>query len=111
VGAGSFCRRSAGCDDCSGGFELQFLLTIELHQPFTPPTHTNQVQVQPHLPRTQAYTHPPTPPNKYSIRHTHILEDPFDDPPQLEEHIPEQSPEPQFELVSALCVLCGLYML
>ena len=33
------------------------------------------------------------------IRHTIVLDDPFDDPPQLEEHIPEQSPEPQFEKV------------
>lgn len=31
------------------------------------------------------------------IRHTMILDDPFDDPPQLKEHIPEQSPEPEFE--------------
>lgn len=28
------------------------------------------------------------------IRHTIILDDPFEDPPQLAEHIPEQSPEP-----------------
>jgi hypothetical protein len=34
-----------------------------------------------------------------SIRHTHVLEDPFDDPPRLEEHIPDASPEPQFEHV------------
>jgi hypothetical protein len=34
-----------------------------------------------------------------SIRHTIILDDPFEDPPALEEHIPEASPEPQFEQV------------
>lgn len=28
------------------------------------------------------------------IRHTIILDDPFEDPPQLAEHIPENSPEP-----------------
>lgn len=28
------------------------------------------------------------------IRHTIVLEDPFEDPPQLKEHVPEQSPEP-----------------
>ncbi|KAL6759755.1 cyclophilin-like domain-containing protein [Haematococcus lacustris] len=31
------------------------------------------------------------------IRHTIILEDPFDDPPELEALLPEGSPEPQFE--------------
>jgi hypothetical protein len=36
-----------------------------------------------------------------SIRHTIILDDPFEDPPALEEHIPEASPEPQFEQVGA----------
>lgn len=36
------------------------------------------------------------------IRHTHILEDPFPDPPGLDPHIPEASPEPEFEQVGAL---------
>ena len=31
------------------------------------------------------------------IRHTIVLDDPYEDPPQLDAHIPEQSPEPQFE--------------
>lgn len=31
-----------------------------------------------------------------SIRHTAVLEDPFDDPAGLAEHIPERSPEPVF---------------
>ncbi|GAX85095.1 hypothetical protein CEUSTIGMA_g12515.t1 [Chlamydomonas eustigma] len=31
------------------------------------------------------------------IRHTIILDDPFEDPAELGEQIPEQSPEPQFE--------------
>eukprot|EP00798_Chlamydomonas_sp_ICE-L_P032181 gene32181-16720_t len=31
------------------------------------------------------------------IRHTIVLDDPFDDPPELEDLIPEVSPEPQFE--------------
>ena len=31
------------------------------------------------------------------IRHTHVLDDPFDDPPQLATLIPESSPEPTFE--------------
>lgn len=31
------------------------------------------------------------------IRHTITLDDPFEDAPQLEEHIPEASPEPVFE--------------
>lgn len=31
------------------------------------------------------------------IRHTHILDDPFPDPPALEGHMPEASPEPEFE--------------
>ncbi|KAG1675768.1 hypothetical protein FOA52_012424 [Chlamydomonas sp. UWO 241] len=30
------------------------------------------------------------------IRHAIVLDDPFDDPPELEEHIPEASPEPEF---------------
>mmetsp|Transcript_22580 Transcript_22580/g.62695 ORF Transcript_22580/g.62695 Transcript_22580/m.62695 type:complete len:509 (+) Transcript_22580:61-1587(+) len=30
------------------------------------------------------------------IRHTLILDDPFDDPPELKDHIPEGSPEPEF---------------
>lgn len=30
------------------------------------------------------------------IRHTAVLEDPFDDPPGLAEHIPDRSPEPVF---------------
>lgn len=33
------------------------------------------------------------------IRHTIILDDPYPDPPQLEEHIPEGSPEPVFATV------------
>lgn len=33
------------------------------------------------------------------IRHTHILDDPFPDPPALEGHMPEASPEPEFEQV------------
>ncbi|KAJ9525562.1 hypothetical protein QJQ45_003058 [Haematococcus lacustris] len=36
------------------------------------------------------------------IRHTIILEDPFDDPPELEALLPEGSPEPQFEQVSLI---------
>ncbi len=39
---------------------------------------------------------PNHPPPYHSIRHTIILEDPFDDPPELAEHIPPQSPEPVF---------------
>jgi len=31
------------------------------------------------------------------IRHTLVLDDPFDDPAQLDDHIPEMSPEPEFE--------------
>ena len=30
------------------------------------------------------------------IRHTQVLEDPFPDPPQLTDYIPEKSPEPEF---------------
>jgi peptidyl-prolyl cis-trans isomerase-like 4 len=30
------------------------------------------------------------------IRHTIVLDDPFPDPPQLQEHIPEASPPPVF---------------
>jgi hypothetical protein len=37
-----------------------------------------------------------------SIRHTIILDDPFEDPPQLAELIPPQSPQPQFEQVGFL---------
>ena len=33
------------------------------------------------------------------IRHTHVLDDPFPDPPALEPLIPEASPEPEFEQV------------
>ncbi len=36
-------------------------------------------------------------PPVHRIRHTIILDDPYDDPPQLEEHIPDASPEPAFE--------------
>ena len=35
------------------------------------------------------------------IRHTIVLEDPFPDPPQLADHIPEASPEPVFAAVNA----------
>ena len=31
------------------------------------------------------------------IRHTIVLDDPFEDQAELAEHIPEASPEPQFE--------------
>ena len=31
------------------------------------------------------------------IFHTVILDDPYDDPPQLSEHIPDRSPEPTKE--------------
>eukprot|EP00191_Tetraselmis_sp_GSL018_P024101 CAMPEP_0177622224 /NCGR_PEP_ID=MMETSP0419_2-20121207/28102_1 /TAXON_ID=582737 /ORGANISM="Tetraselmis sp., Strain GSL018" /LENGTH=398 /DNA_ID=CAMNT_0019122389 /DNA_START=109 /DNA_END=1302 /DNA_ORIENTATION=+ len=31
------------------------------------------------------------------IRHTLILDDPFPDPPELADHLPEASPEPEFE--------------
>jgi len=31
------------------------------------------------------------------IRHTHVLDDPFDDPPELATLIPEASPPPTFE--------------
>lgn len=34
-----------------------------------------------------------------SIRHTYVLEDPFDDPPQLAELVPDASPPPVFEQV------------
>jgi hypothetical protein len=33
------------------------------------------------------------------IRHTYILDDPYPDPPELAEHIPEGSPEPVFATV------------
>lgn len=38
------------------------------------------------------------------IKHTYILDDPFDDPPQLAENIPEKSPEgkPQDEVIYIL---------
>ena len=45
------------------------------------------------------------PPQNIRIRHTVVLDDPFDDPPQLAEHIPEQSPEPV--LVEVGAVHCG----
>jgi hypothetical protein len=35
-----------------------------------------------------------------SIRHAILLDDPFDDPPQLADLIPDASPPPQFEHVS-----------
>lgn len=44
------------------------------------------------------------------IRHTHVLDDPFPDPPGLEPLVPEASPEPQFERVSA-CSGCLALML
>lgn len=42
------------------------------------------------------------PPQNIRIRHTVVLDDPFDDPPQLAEHIPEQSPEPVLVEVGAV---------
>jgi hypothetical protein len=41
-------------------------------------------------------------PQNIRIRHTVVLDDPFDDPPQLAEHIPEQSPEPVLVEVGAV---------
>ena len=31
------------------------------------------------------------------VRHTIVLDDPFDDPPQLAEHVPDASPVPVYE--------------
>ena len=36
------------------------------------------------------------------IRHTIVLEDPFDDPKMLADHVPEKSPEPEFTKVGQL---------
>ena len=41
------------------------------------------------------------------IRHTHVLDDPFPDPPGLDSHIPEASPEPEFEHVSLQDAIAG----
>ena len=35
------------------------------------------------------------------VRHTIVLDDPFPDPPQLADHLPEHSPEPVFAAVRA----------
>lgn len=40
------------------------------------------------------------------IRHTIILDDPFPDPPQLDEHIPEQSPLPVFATEVSHLLFC-----
>ena len=48
------------------------------------------------------------PPQNIRIRHTVVLDDPFDDPPQLAEHIPEQSPEPVLVEVGPGFWLCAL---
>ncbi len=40
------------------------------------------------------------------IRHTIILDDPFQDPQQLSEHIPESSPEPVMIEVGAALAGC-----
>lgn len=46
-----------------------------------------------------------------SIRHTILLDDPFQDPQQLTELIPDASPPPAFEQVSEECVLtCEQYI-
>lgn len=37
------------------------------------------------------------------IRHTILLDDPFPDPPQLAEHIPDASPEPVYAAVRNKC--------
>ena len=44
------------------------------------------------------------------IRHTIVLEDPFQDPPQLQEHVPESSPPPVFATeVSKVGCLCASF--
>lgn len=42
------------------------------------------------------------------IRHTYVLDDPFDDPPQLSELIPDASPEgkPKDEVMAESKLLC-----
>eukprot|EP00983_Pelagomonas_calceolata_P064438 1148122-Pelagomonas_calceolata.AAC.2 len=47
-----------------------------------------------------AYVHGISQPYACRIRHTIVLDDPFDTPPELEALIPPASPEPQFGEVS-----------
>ena len=46
----------------------------------------------------------------YRIFHTVVLDDPFDDPPDLAEHIPERSPEPTKEQLEVPTVLFIMYL-
>lgn len=45
----------------------------------------------------------------HRIKHTYILEDPYDDPPQLAEMIPDASPEgkPKDEVMAYLLTICS----